>query len=90
MISAPALAQFERVGKALLLATTPALWRTDYNRAAGQAIALGMTCAAYARIQAGANPLDTLYQLEEFTEGWIGQWPGLSDLIARLTIEADA
>lgn len=83
------LAQLATIGKALAAATPDGLYTADPNRFSVQCIALGMARAAYKRIKEGRDPLDELYRLEEYTDPWLGEWPGLTRLIDRLTIELD-
>lgn len=84
-----ALQGLAELGKVLADATPPSVFQVNYTQACGQAMTLGMARATYKRIKDGKNPLDELYRLEESSEGWFGEWPGLSHLIARLTIEMD-
>lgn len=90
-ISNAALAHFETVGKNLLRATPAAMFahRETYYRAAQQSVTLGMACAAWHMIQQGADPLETLYKLQDYAETWTGEWPALDRLIDRLILEQD-
>jgi hypothetical protein len=75
---------------ARLNASAPAeLAYEDPNTAARRHMVLGAARAAYLQIRAGHNPFDWLYRLQEFSDFWMGDWPELTNLIGRLTIEAD-
>jgi hypothetical protein len=88
-ITESALTRLAAIGAELNNTAPARLAHVDHNSAARRQMTLGATRAAYVQIKAGADPLALLYRLEEFADYWIGQWPELSNLIDRLTIEFD-
>ncbi len=85
-----ALIRLATLGKAL--ASSLPNPEYDHNTFARRCMVLGAARAAYQEIKAGrGDPLEWLYRVEEFSCSWqgMGFWPELSNLIDRLTIEAN-